>query len=101
MSALFKSLDETVDTIRATHEAEMKACQDRTLAAEIEASLLRDLLAKANEAKSAAERVTAKLIAQFGAVEAVFAEAKALALAAYAEPLAEAIHDSRLPEVTP
>lgn len=98
MSELYKSVDETLAIIKAQHEADMRACTDRTLAAEVESALLKEQLAKAVEARAFAERITTRLLAQFSAVEAVFAEAKALALAHTQEP--EAINDSRLPEVT-
>lgn len=81
MSALHKSLDETLAAIREQHELEMRECKDQILAAEVRASLLESQLERAVEARASAERITSKLIAQFGMVEAVFAEAKALALA--------------------
>lgn len=81
MSALHKSLDETISAIRDENEALIKAANDRVLAAEIKATLLEDQLKRAVEARASAERITSKLIAQFGVVEAVFAEAKNLALA--------------------
>lgn len=81
MSALHKSLDETLAAIREQHELEMRECKDKMLAAEVRASLLESQLERAVEARASAERITSKLIAQFGVVEAVFAEAKALALA--------------------
>lgn len=86
MSALHKTLDETVAAIREDTESRLKAMEDKVLAAEVKVSLLEDQLKRAVEARAAAERITSKLIAQFGMVEAVFAEAKALALAQAAEP---------------
>lgn len=86
MSALHKSLDETVAAIREHHEREIQECKDKMLAAEVRASLLEEQLGRAVEARASAERITSKLIAQFGMVEAVFAEAKALALAQAAQP---------------
>ena len=80
MSALYKSIDEQLAELRAQHESEMQACKDRTLAAEVESALLKEQLEKANEARAAAERVTTKLLTQFGLVSQVFEEAKALAL---------------------
>lgn len=98
MNPLHRSLDETVVAIREAHEAELKAAKDAQFAAELKATLLQDQLARAIEARAQAERISVKLIAQFGTVEAVFAEAKALALAhAVAQP--EQIDDPRLPEV--
>lgn len=89
MSVLHKTLDETVAAIREDTESRIKAMEDKVLAAEVKASLLEDQLKRAVEARAAAERITSKLIAQFGMVEAVFAEAKALALAQAAEPETE------------
>lgn len=81
MSALHKSLDETLAAIREQHEREIQECKDKMLATEVRASLLEEQLYRAIEARASAERITSKLIAQFGVVEAVFAEAKTLALA--------------------
>lgn len=86
MSALHKSLDETLAAIREDTEHRLKAMEDKVLAAEVKASLLEEQLNRAVEARASAERITSKLIAQFGVVEAVFAEAKALALAQAAQP---------------
>lgn len=86
MSALHKSLDDTLAAIREQHELEMRECKDKMLAAEVRASLLESQLERAIEARASAERITSKLITQFSMVEAVFAEAKALALAQAAQP---------------
>lgn len=99
MNPLHKSLDETVALIRTSHESELKDAKDAQFAAEVRATLLQDQLARAIEARATAERICAKLIAQFGMVEAVFAEAKALALAQAEE--SELVDDPRLPEVKP
>lgn len=80
MSAIYKSLDDTLATIRSTHEAEMQACKDRVLAAEIGTSFLREQLEKANEARATSERITTKLLTQFALVAQIFEEARALAL---------------------
>lgn len=80
MTQLFKTIDETLADIRATHEAEMRACTDRTLAAEVEAALLKEQLDKCNEARAVAERVTTKLLTQFGVVAQVFEDARRMAL---------------------
>jgi hypothetical protein len=85
MSALHKSLDETLAAIREEHAREMQECKDRTREAEVRATILQDQLDKAVEARAAAERLSVKLITQFGTVEAIFAEAKELALAAFHE----------------
>lgn len=98
MNALHRSLDETVAAIRDQHETELKSAKDAQFAAELKATLLQDQLARAVEARATAERICATLIAQFGMVEAVFAEAKALALAQTSEQK-ETIKDDRLPEV--
>lgn len=83
MNDLHQSLDTTIAAIRAEHADAIRACNDRVLAAEVEATLLREQLTKANEARFAAERLSTKLITQFSVVEQVFAEAKALAQASY------------------
>ena len=85
MSALHKSLDDTIVAIRETHAAEIQAASDRVLAAEVKTTLLESQLARAVEARASAERLATKLITQFGAVEAIFADAKALALSAYGQ----------------
>lgn len=100
MNALHRSLDETVVAIREAHEAELKTAHDAQFAAELKATLLQDQLVRAVEARTAAERITVKLLTQFSTVRAVFAEAEALALA-HAEAQPEQIDDPRLPEVTP
>ncbi len=99
MNPLHKSLDETVAAIREQHATEIKAATDAQFAAEVRATLLQDQLNQAIEARTIAERITVKLITQFGVVETVFAEAKALALAHTAA--GPEIKDDRLPEVTP
>lgn len=80
MTQLFKNIDETLADIRAQHEADMQACKDRTLAAEVESALLKEQLEKCNEARAFAERVTTKLLTQFGLVATVFDEARRIAL---------------------
>jgi hypothetical protein len=83
MNDLHQSLDTTIAAIRAEHAAEMQACRDRTLAAEVRAELLQSHVTEARQL--AAERLAVKLVTQFSVVEKVFAEAKALAEAVYAE----------------
>lgn len=97
MSALHKSLDETLAAIREAHAIEIQGFKDRTLAAEIEATLLRDQLAKAVEARASAERITVKFVTQYAMVEKVLAEVKELAMA---EAHVGETTDSRLPVVT-
>jgi len=80
MSALFKSMDETLSAIKDQHAEEMKACQDRMLAAEVRAEILQDHLKAAQADRDSAVRIATKLITQFALVEKVFAEAKQLAL---------------------
>lgn len=99
MNPLHRSLDETVVAIREAHEAELKAANDRVFVAEIKAELLQTQLNKANERAAVADRISAKLIAQFGVVEVVFAEAKALALAqAVSLEHPDQVDDPNLPE---
>lgn len=81
MSALHKSLDETIAAIREQHNLEMQVCKDRTLAAEVEATLLRDQLTKAILAKEDAIQVASRLIEQFGVAEEAMAKARKYALA--------------------
>jgi hypothetical protein len=80
MSALYKSIDEQLSELRAVHEAEMQACKDRTLAAEVESALLKEQLEKCNEGRALAERVTTKLLTQFALVARTFEDARAMAL---------------------
>ena len=82
----FYSLDETIRDIKEAHQAEIQSVKDKLMAAEIEAAMLREALQVADRERKSAERVTVKLITQFATVEAVFAEAKALALSAQPEP---------------
>lgn len=94
MNQHFESLDETIRTIRAECEREIKAMADKLLAAEIEAALCRDLLKQSNDNRDAYMRVAERLITQFATVEKVFADAKA-----YALTLPEKTDDPRLPKV--
>lgn len=80
MSALYKSLDETVSAIREDCEAQLKDAKDKVLASEIRATLLEQYLAEAKADRDSAVRIATKLITQFGLVEKVFADAKELAL---------------------
>lgn len=85
MSALHKTIDETLAAIREEQALQMKECSDRVFAAEMKATLLEDQLAKAIDARTFAERLTTRLLTQFAVVEQVFADAKAMAVAAEAE----------------
>lgn len=80
MNDKFKSLDETLAGIREEYEAQLKAMGDALLAAQIEATMAKDQLKQAREAQASAERVTTKLLTQFGLVAQVFEEARAIAL---------------------
>lgn len=72
-------LNEQIRAIQAEHEAALKSANDALLAAQVENKLLKASLDRAVEARATSERVCAKLLAQFGTVEAVFAQAKTLA----------------------
>jgi len=87
MTALYKSLDETVARIREDCEAQLKDARDKVLAAEIRASILEQHLSEAKADRDSAVRIATKLITQFGIVEKVFAEAKELALAVESTPM--------------
>ena len=89
----FYSLDETIRDIKEAHQAEIQSVKDKLMAAEIEAVMLREALQVADRERRSAERVTVKLLTQFATVEAVFAEAKRLALST--EP------DAELPNIMP
>jgi hypothetical protein len=76
----FNNLDDYVRRIKddcATQVADANHMRD---AAVTEVLVLRDQLAKAAEHRDVAVRTTIKLLAQFSTVEAVFAEAKRLAM---------------------
>ena len=94
MNHLIQSLDETVAAIKADCESQIAAMKDRLTAAEIEAALCRDLLTKANTDRDMYMRVAERLVTQFGTVEKVFADAKAMALTL--PPMAEPPKDHPL-----
>lgn len=89
MNALHKSIDETLAAIRDNHEREIRSAQDAQVAANLETALCREALRKAQTERDYYMRIATKLITQFGVVEAVFAEAKALALTISHEPQPE------------
>lgn len=89
MNALHKSIDETLAAIRDNHEREIQCAKDSMIAAQLELSLCREAMRKAQEERDYYMRIATKLITQFGTVEAVFAEAKALALTISHEPRSE------------
>jgi hypothetical protein len=76
----FQSIDETLAFIKETHAAEMAALADALKAATVELELTKAAFKKADERAMVSERLAIKLITQFGTVEAIFAEAKKLAL---------------------
>lgn len=86
MNSHFESLDETVRRIREDCELQLQTMRDKLIAAEIEATLCKEQLAKANEARDLYMRVAERLVTQFATVEKVFADAKAMALAIPSEP---------------
>ena len=93
MNDHYTTLDQTVAAIKAECAERLSAMKDKLLAAEIEATLAKDQLKEARAAELQWQRVATKLVTQFAVVEAVFADAKALALAAAADP-----PDERLPK---
>lgn len=99
MNEHFKSLDETVATIKAECETRVKAAEDKALASNIEATLCKNLLKEANETRDMYARVAERLITQFSTVERVFADAKAYAMAIPKKEEPEADHPL-LPKVT-
>ena len=82
MSALdkFQSLDDTIRNIKDQHTSEMSQMESRLKSAEIELELTKKALERAQERSQISERLAVKLVTQFGTVEAVFSEAKKLAL---------------------
>jgi translation initiation factor 2 alpha subunit (eIF-2alpha) len=65
--------------MRKHFEAEQKALSDQLFIAQAEARLAKDQLERAIEARAQAERISVKLLTQFGTVAMIFEEAKALA----------------------
>ena len=76
----FMTLDETVRAIKAEYEEKLTAMKDKLMAAEIEATMAKSGMAEARAAQAQAERITTKLLTQFGLVAKVFEEARELAL---------------------
>lgn len=91
---LNQSLDSTIAAIRAQHADEMQACRDRTLAAEVRAELLQSHLTEARNAQASAERIAMKFVTQFGMVEKIFSEVKALALTVQHEVESDSLANS-------
>ena len=81
MTALFKSIDETLIAIKTDHGDQIQSLKDRIVALEIELTLHKDLSTRATADRDQYMRLATKLITQFGTVEQVFSEAKAMALA--------------------
>lgn len=82
MSALdpFLSLDGQIQKIRQDHDTKLKAVNDQLMAAQIELVMTKKALVERTQERDQSERVALKLVTQFGMVEKIFAEAKALAL---------------------
>lgn len=97
MNDHYKILGETVEAIRTECEDRLKAMSDKLLAAEIEATMAKDQLSQARSAQTAAERVTTKLLTQFGLVSKVFDEAKELALQVEADRKVEEMMPRTMP----
>src|SRR5215510_4609110 len=87
MSAMdhFSSIDRQLGVMREHFETELKAMKDQLFVAQAEARLAQEQLAKAVEARSRAERITARLLTQFGTVAMIFDEARTLAIEANKE----------------
>lgn len=81
MSAIFKSIDEMLASAKDEHESCKKALLDRIFALETELTLHKSLTASASKDRDTWMRLATKLVTQFGTVEQVFSEAKAMALA--------------------
>lgn len=81
----FQTLDEILSNIRQVHADELKAVNDALLAKNIECELMKKEMDRLTAENVRYLRVTTKLITQFGVVEKVFSEAKAMALALEAE----------------
>jgi hypothetical protein len=81
MSALdhLDSIDSKLAEMRHKFEEEQKALRDQLFVAQAEARLAKEQLERAVEARASAERVTAKLLTQFGTVAMIFEEAKTMA----------------------
>ena len=80
MNEQFQSIDEALRSARAECEEQLRSMQDRLMAAEMKAELCQE---RENEATAKCERymrIAERLVTQFATVEAVFAEAKAMAL---------------------
>src|SRR6478609_4255123 len=76
------SLDSALAAARNSWAEERKSLLDRIFALETELALHKNLFDRAAADRNQAERVTAKLLAQFGMVAVIFDEAKSLALSA-------------------
>lgn len=76
MNDHFESLDATIAAIRTECETKIKEMTDRLLAAEIEATMAKDQLAKAIIAKEDAIQVASRLIERFALAEEALAGAR-------------------------
>ena len=78
----FNSIDDILRTAREEHHDTLKQVNDQLLAARIELEMTKNLLRGETEARQVAERIAVKLVTQFSVVEAVFAEARSMAMQA-------------------
>lgn len=101
MNEHFGTLDETIRMARADCEAQLKTMSDKLLAAEIEATLAKDMLAKAILAKEDAIQVASRLIENFGIAEHALGRARQYALALQPAAPAPAADHPLLPKVEP
>lgn len=76
----FKSLDDQINQIKADCAESLRKMEDKLLAAEIEATMAKDQLAKAIIAKEDAIQVASRLIERFQIAEEAFAGARKYAL---------------------
>lgn len=98
MNSSFKSIDETLASIRNDHESTIQTFKDRIVALELELTLHKDLSTRATKDRDQWMRLATKLVTQFGTVEQVFAEAKAMALAIEHDEKLSQQHDSAAEE---
>lgn len=77
----FKSLDDQLGQIKADCAKALKEMEDKLLAAQIEATMAKDQLARAIIAKEDAIQVASRLIERFAIAEEAMAGARKYALA--------------------
>lgn len=78
----FKSLDETLEAIKAAHAGEVQALKDSLMAAQLEATMQAGLAKEAREACARAERISTALVAELGTASIVLDKARRTAIAA-------------------